>query len=376
MKTLPKIRLRWIRGHGGIEFNRPHTFLNLGQRGSGKSALLESCALHYEKVIDLYGSRDAESLAWCRSDFADSMLFVVGDSVRVACSWPVKKASELTLKDIRDHRVIVSSSPFYGSLDEEFRSLNRVIYDVLYHRTTWVHPWFLMVREASNFIYARIKITKNQQIAKADFIYLLREARHMGYAVGVDTIRWTSIDKEIRDVSDYLFIKRVGIQGLPRDLRFVYRYVDPASLMNPFPPSFVLVCNRGPIAIGRFEKPAFHKEEGENVLRKFGIEIEYGEPIDYGEGTHLSDFDHAKLVEAYVDHAYKLREAARALKRSPQTVTRHIEDHRLAVVREGTCARCRRVDGREASNLLDRRASGGGPLGEVNENSVSEVCVH
>ncbi len=175
-------------------------------------------ALHYEKIIDLYGSRDAESLAWCRSDFANSLLFVVGDSVKVACSWPVMKASELTIKGIQSHRVILSSSPFYGSLDEEFRALNRVIYDVLYHRTTWARAWFLMVREASNFIYSRIKITKNQQIAKADFIYLLREARHMGYAVGVDTIRWTSIDKEIRDVSDYLFIKRVGIQGLPRDI--------------------------------------------------------------------------------------------------------------------------------------------------------------
>jgi len=370
MITLPKIRLRWIRGHGSIEFNRPHTFLNLGQRGSGKSALLESCALHYEKIIDLYGSRDAESLAWCRSDFANSLLFVVGDSVKVACSWPVVKASELTLKDIQSHRVILSSSPFYGSLDEEFRSLNRVIYDVLYHRTTWDRAWFLMVREASNFIYSRIKITKNQQIAKADFIYLLREARHMGYAVGVDTIRWTSIDKEIRDVSDYLFIKRVGIQGLPRDLRFVYRYVDPASMMNPLPPSFVLVCNRGPIAIGRFEKPAFHKEEGENLLHKFGIDVEYGEPVDYGTGTALSDFDHARLIEIYVDHAYKVRETARFSKRSPHTVTRHIEDHSLAVFRDGSCARCRRVNGHEASNSLNKRTSEGNQLPEIAETHV------
>jgi hypothetical protein len=104
------------------------------------------------------------------------------DSVKVACTWPVRKASELTLKDIHDHRIIVSSSPFYGSLDEEFRALNRVIYDVLYHRTTWARVWFLMVREASNFIYSRIKITKNQPIAKADFIYLLREARHSARA--------------------------------------------------------------------------------------------------------------------------------------------------------------------------------------------------
>ncbi|MCJ7424377.1 hypothetical protein MUP01_08955 [Candidatus Bathyarchaeota archaeon] len=125
-------------------------------------------------------------------------------------------------------------------------------------------------------------------------------------------------------------------------------------MMNPLPPSFVLVCNRGPIAIGRFEKPAFHKEEGENLLHKFGIDIEYGEPIDYGVGTALSDFEHARLIETYVDLACKVRDTARNLTRSPHTVTRHIEDHQSEVVRDGTCARCRRVNGREAANALKK----------------------
>ncbi len=116
--------------------------------------------------------------------------------------------------------------------------------------------------------------------------------------------------------------------------------------MNPLPPSFALVCNRGPIAIGRFEKPAFHKEEGENLLHKFDIDIEYGEPIDYGVGTALSDFD----------HACKVRDTARALKRSPHTVTRHIEDHRSAVLRDGSCSRCIRARGREISNSFNMTA--------------------
>jgi hypothetical protein len=116
----------------------------------------------------------------------------------------------------------------------------------------------------------------------------------------------------------------------------------------------VLVCNRGPIAIGRFEKPAFHKEEGENLLHKFGIDIEYGEPIDYGVGTALSDFDHARLIETYVDHVFKVRDTAKAVKRSPHTVARHVEDHRLEVLRNGSCARCRRVKGREMSAPLNK----------------------
>jgi hypothetical protein len=114
----------------------------------------------------------------------------------------------------------------------------------------------------------------------------------------------------------------------------------------------VLVCNRGPIAIGRFEKPEFHKEEGENLLSKFGIDIEYGEPVDYGTGMALSDFDHARLIETYTDYSGKIRETARVVKRSPHIVIRHIKDHRLAVLRDGSCARCQRVSGRENSNAL------------------------
>jgi len=142
-------------------------------------------------------------------------------------------------------------------------------------------------------------------------------------------------------------------------------------MMNPLPPSFVLVCNRGPIAIGRFEKPAFHKEEGENLLRKFGIDVEYGEPIDYGTGTALSDFDHTRLIETYVNNACRIRETARALKRSPHTVTRHIEDHRLAVLRDGSCDRCRRVDGREVANALDRSVSKEDLLAEITSTGAS-----
>jgi hypothetical protein len=157
----PKIKLAWIRGRGRIQFDRPHTYTNLGLRGSGKSALLEALATHYDKIIDLFGSRDSEGLAWCRSPFKDSILFVTGDSVEISTSWPCKRASELTLSDLKDYKVILSVSAFYSNLDEEFTALNQILYDVLYRRIQWSKVWFLMVREASNFIYSRIKISRN-----------------------------------------------------------------------------------------------------------------------------------------------------------------------------------------------------------------------
>lgn len=348
---LPKIKLLWIRGHGKIQFDRPHTYTNLGLRGSGKSALLEALATHYDKIIDLFGSRDSEGLAWCRSPFKDSILFVIGDSVEISSRWPYKKASELTLSDLKDYKVILSVSAFYGNLDEEFTALNQILYKVLYRRIQWSKIWFLMVREASNFIYSRIKISRNQSVAKSDFIYLLREARHMGYAVGVDTIRWTSIDKEIRDVSDYIFIKRVGVQGLPKDLRFIYGYVNPASLMNPKPHQFVLLSSRGPIAAGIFSKPPWHKEEKENLFKELGIQIKYGEVPEIGVGIQLSDWDHAEIIKTYVETG-KVSETQRLCGRARGTVYRHISRHNLSIKRKGFCDRCKRVRGPHAEKTI------------------------
>jgi len=104
--------------------------------------------------------------------------------------------------------------------------------------------------------------------------------------------------------------------------------------------------------------------------RKFGIDIEYGEPVDYGTGMALSDFDHARLIETYVDHAFKVRDTARTLKRSPHTVTRHIEDHRLEVFRDGSCARCGGVGGQESSNALDKGNCADDLCAEINEVNV------
>lgn len=83
----PDIKVKWLRGPETIDFGRPNTYLVVGQRGTGKSSLLESIATRYPKVIDLFGSKDCESLAWCKanSPFHD-VLFIVGKGVTVACS--------------------------------------------------------------------------------------------------------------------------------------------------------------------------------------------------------------------------------------------------------------------------------------------------
>lgn len=350
LQKLPKIKVKWIRGRGTIPFHKPITLLNLGMKDSGKSTLLECCALRYlekGKIYDLFGSRDNEGLAWGRVLPKNEILFVTGDSVEIKGRWHMCHVKNLSPSRMKRYRVVLSVSAFYGDLDEEFHGLNEIIFKNLYKKTHWNIPEFLMVREASNFIYARIKLGKNQDTAKADFIYLLRESRHMGYAIGVDTIRWTSLDKEVRDLADFTFIKRVGTQGLPRAMRFVYAYVDPASLMNPPPSAFVVVSGRGPIGVGSFEYVKWHKKEKDDLLTELKITPKYGEVPYYGNDTRnwVTDPEHVGIIEKRRRGGDRssMHKIAEDVKRSAHTVQTHIKNHNAEIRKRGYCLKCRRM---------------------------------
>lgn len=345
---VPSIKVSWLRGHGRIPFKKPITILTVGLKDSGKTTFIESCSmrsLEKGRVYDLFGSRDNEGLAWCRLLSKEDVLFVTGDSVQVKGKWHSCCVKDLYLKLIQRHKVLLSVSAFYGDLDEEFYGMNQIIYRNLYKRTHWKNVEALMVREASNFIYARIKVGRHQDVAKADFIYLLRESRHMGYMVLVDVIRWTSIDKEVRDVADFTVIKRVGTLGLPRDLRFVYRYIAPPALMNPPPETFVVVSNKGPIGIGKFEFVEWHKREKDDLISELGLRFERGEIPDYGDKARgwLSDHEHGDIITRRQrgDSQHKIAEE---IQRSPYTVNSHIKKHNKAVQsKRGYCIKCRRI---------------------------------
>jgi len=343
---LPSIYTKSLRGRVKIDFNRPNTYLTVGLRGSGKSSLLEAVGLHYKKIIDLFSSRDNEGLAWCRSPLAtaENILFVTGDSTIIESQWDSKKISELRLRDFKNYRIIITVPAFYVDMEEEYRAYDRFV-KLLYSRIVWTKLWYLLIREAANFIYSRIKIVKNQEMAKADFIHTLREGRHVGLAIGVDTIRWTSIDKELRDICDYFFIKRVGSIGLPDELHFIYKYVDPRTLMNLPPSHFVVMTNTGGIGLGLFDYPKWHKEEGEPIIKKLGISIMYGDKINYGNTNRntLGDPDHSELITKYTEIKSMAR-VGEQMNRSPGTVHYHIRQHNAAVKRNGVCDRCERVN--------------------------------
>ena len=205
----------WRRGREQFSFYRPTTDFILGVRGGGKSSFLEHRAESFLKrkqaVFDLFSSRDGESLAWLRSEWANRdertpdsekrILLIHGDNCDVTAPVYTKNISKVQLRDLEDYDILISSSPLYSSPTDEFSQVGKLT-DLLYKRITWNKIVYTIVREASNLYYSRLKIEKNQTSAKAGMIYMIREARHLGIAMGLDTLKFTSIDLDIRAVID------------------------------------------------------------------------------------------------------------------------------------------------------------------------------
>jgi hypothetical protein len=180
----------------------------------------------------------------------------------------------------------------------------------------------------------------------------------MGYPTGVDTLRWTGMDADARGIADYLFIKRVGITGLPKELHFLYAYINPSSFMGMKPRIFALISNRGPLALGHFDYPPWHKEEKEDMLKLLDIKIEAGDVPDYGDQARntVSDFEHIRLVGLYLE-VKSMQKVAKILSRSPATINKHISEHDAEVLKTGCCSQCKRVRGMHQNTLLVKRGA-------------------
>ena len=341
---------------------KPLAFAVVGGTGSGKSSLVELMADRYPKVVDLYGSRDNEGLAWLRSPRHKNVLLLKGASAHVDCNCAhVINATDLTLKDIEAHDAIVSVSAFYSKIQEEWYCLTKTM-DRLWHRTHWTEPWCLAIREASSLIYSRLAVGETQSMAKNYLIYVIREMRHCGFAVALDTIRWMGIDVDFRTIADYTFLKAQGIDGLPHNLRFLYRYFKPSGIMRMPVPDFVVVSRKGPIGFGMADCPSWHKTEREDLLREFDIEVTYSELAHVTEGkmgAKVSDYEHVRIVRSRMTlkgkagGAIGMEELGKKLDRSSGTIFKQITGHNNMVHGMGECDKCARVGSEYAKVAID-----------------------
>ena len=150
----PNIDARWTRFNEKINLKKPNCNMIVGIKDTGKSALNENLATHYAeatqkaKILDFFGSRDNEGLAWCKSPYKDSVLFIVGDSVDISSSWETRKLSKLRLSDFGKYKVVLSVSAFYSKLSEEHHAI-KTLMDLLWRRTHWTDIWYLLIRETA-----------------------------------------------------------------------------------------------------------------------------------------------------------------------------------------------------------------------------------
>ena len=377
--TNPKLTVKkWKRFPEKISFERPNRYVIAGMPETGKSALAEVLAVKHgvhekAKIIDIFCSRDNEGLAWCRHHkFKNNVLFVHGDSVRVSSEWDSKKISELKLKDFKAHQTIISVPAFYATLREEWHAIDRIT-RLLWLRTHWRDVWMLLVREGTSLLYSRLSLGENQAQAKASFIYAIKEFRHCGCALAIDIIRYYGLDIEVRTIANYVFLKAHGIQGLPNDLRWIYRYYDLfRDIMQMKAWAFIVLTRKGGIGHGVFQYPYWHKEEHEDILSKLSIEIEVAGIVNYGDKGYrpVSDFEHVDIIRARLSlgegyrHVSMMKlakggvwkykgENVKLQKRSPATINQQIDSHNKDIKVQNYCQICKRL---EAKDVMSKRA--------------------
>jgi hypothetical protein len=191
-------------------------------------------------------------------------------------------------------------------------------------------------------------------------IYCIREARHVGLALGLDSIRYYAIDIDIRNLSDYLILKSQGVQGLASDLHWLYSFFDPFAFMRMPKQMFFIISKTGALGLGQFPYHTWHKEEREDIVSNVGLKIEYGEVLDMGadQGSFktVGDLEHVQIVNTYAEGAGMQKIAAQK-GRSTRTIQVHIVRHNDAVKRSGFCPVCKRANGinfnKEAKRATD-----------------------
>lgn len=350
------MRIAWISGFHNLNLKSTDAWLCLGVRGSGKSAFLEHLAeLHLEAgncVLDLFAARSGENLAWLRSKWAREkrvlLLSAEGAQVEVKASGnvAVKEYTQLRLEDFNEFDIIINSCVLYPNLDSEFHAVNTII-DKLWQRREWKRIVYVICREAANLVYSRMKIAENQALAKTFLSYWMRESRHAGCSIGLDSQRFMALDVDVRSLADFLILKAQGNASLPRDMHFVYRYIEPAWLQYAEPYEFAVLTRRGDIGVGVFPMPEWHAREGENVAGKVGVKVVFTEQpmqgVDKGAYKTVGDEEHAQIISMYVDGQLSMMAIAQKLNRSSGTVKWHVDKHNGAVAKLGYCPQCRRA---------------------------------
>ncbi len=368
--------VKWLRFKEKIDFKLALLNLISGPRGTGKSALLEVLSWMFIKhhgakgIIDLFSARDSEGLGFIRNKIlGSSVLLIHGNNTKIACEYDTVPVGKATLEQILKYKLVVTVPKFYRNPAEEFESLGRLL-RIFWDRDYWEQGDLrvLNLREGINIASSRLSLGEksNQSDAKAQFIYALNQFRHAGFAVNLDCLRLKSVDINVREISDYIYLKHQGIFGLTDDLRFLYKKYDLIKDFMRLPKwGFVIVSIKGGYGHGSFQRPYWHKETHENILKIVGVtEVVYeDEAQETSSRGAMTDFDHVAILKKRLEKNDKgkqkgTHQIAKELHVSSRTVLLHIaEYHNGDIENLGECQRCKRAKSNLSKYVFSKTAA-------------------
>ncbi len=302
-----------------FDFTAPGVFWFTAKQFAGKSTGVEDIEIEYIEhggtAIDIFSADDEEGAGFCDSGY--KVLLLTGDRVDLGFSktkydWmhvgdlkmntPDQIIESLNL--LARYQVVVTVPGFFYDANEMFRSLSRLI-ELLKRRglVQWTFPdgstkiFCVAVREAKVLLASRYYSGKinSRQDAEMDLIDLVDKAFHTGIALCFDSLRYMSITPEIRDITHYMFIKRLGRMKLPPEFNFIMRYVNPRYMRRMPKHHYVLYTDEDDVYFGTNDAVPWHVKRGEPVLSRLGIEVTYkekkvkapssGSPAEPGQDT-------------------------------------------------------------------------------------------
>jgi len=338
--------------YSSMRWERPDTYFVVGStKGVGKSNTLEFIADLYRKhgacVVDLNGSTDGEGLAWLRNPEVSKRRVLLVKSPDVELRRKPCDAIDYTDFDyylVDDYDVVVNAAPLYTSMEEELHAA-RELFLKLAERRSWSRVAATVIRESQDLFTSRVYAYKGQKEVKGLAIYMVRESRHFGMATLLDTMKETSIDADLRYLSDYVIFKEVGLWGIPEKFRWIYSYIEPPRLATLPVNKCVIASKNTALGYGTIPYMKWHKQVNEDLLSLLGVEVELpSHNPELNEAVGELDVNtHARIVEDYAG-GMSMKQISLKYEVSTATVSRHIQVHNRAIHEGGECPPCRHAE--------------------------------
>ena len=294
------------------------TFRILGDRYSGKSALLEAIESQYfangSTIYDVFGANDNEMLAWLDSPFRDRVVLIHGDDMQVKSNFETITMGKLNPRNVPDQKIFLTSRVFFRKRADDFH-----FYSALYSltkkfrdRDSFNRVDVIGIREADEFMSSAKAAgqgkVKAQNDAEIEFAKFHNQMVHYGYALVIDQHRDVDVVKKVRYLSTYLFFKNMGDIDMPRPW-WPLRYLDPDRLLRRLSKrQFAVKTTRQCIGVGVNDCPPWHIKRGSGLFEKFGIEVidtftgetvATGEtpPQEHGKGIAIDEVTKLKIID-------------------------------------------------------------------------------